>query len=249
MAGQSSGMRVVLAAVLICLGLQARAEVCRQALVLALDVSGSVDIREYRQQVAGLSAALDAAEVRDLILMSGAPPVALAVFEWSSQNHQLLIQPWVLLRDEATLDQAIARIRNHRKQRAGLKTALGTALGYAGALLDAGPACWRRTIDVSGDGENNIGPTPMQTYGRPSLAGVTVNALVIGDLPLSNPTARIESRTAAHLVDYFEREVIRGPDAFAMSTEGYQDYQRAMQRKLLRELSVPELARAAAPGE
>lgn len=206
---------------------------CRQALVLALDVSGSVNAQEYQQQVNGLADALDSPEVRHLILFGADAPVALAVFEWSSRNHQLMIQPWVMLNSPGALDAAIARIRQHRKQRAGLKTALGTALMHAAALLRQQPDCWRKTIDVSGDGPNNIGATPAQTYDTTDFGGATVNALVIGS------TDRDFGLSDHDLQRYFEQEVLMGPGAFSIIAHGYADYARAMQLKLERELQLP----------
>ena len=224
-------MRLVpLLCLLLALARPVGAEACRQALVLALDVSGSVNEKEYQQQVSGLAWALSDPQVRSLLLDSSAPPVAIAVFEWSSRNHQLLIQPWALIDSAATLDQVVARIQGHRKQRAGLKTALGTALSYAAQLLKAQPQCWQHTVDVSGDGRNNIGPTPRDAYAR-GFANVTVNALVVTDIE------RDESRLG--LVRYFQTQVLHGPDAFTMVAEGYGDYARAMRLKLIRELAVP----------
>lgn len=134
------------------LGQAAEAQTCRLALVLALDVSGSVDPVEYVQQVSALAAALDHPDVRAEILDGSGALVSLAVFEWSSRNHQYVIQPWIAIDSSDALDAAIARIRSHRKVRAGLKTALGTALLFAASLLEDRSACWVKTIDVSGDG-------------------------------------------------------------------------------------------------
>ena len=233
-------MRVLLAALALCLALRpAVAEPCRQALVLALDVSGSVNEVEFAQQVSGLADALDAPEVRALILDSGLPPVSLAVFEWSSWNHQHVIQPWVRLTDAAALDGAILRIRAHRKVRAGLKTGLGTALGFAADLLAERSGCWRHTIDVSGDGINNTGIPPDLVYTLPKFKGITVNALVVGEPSAGREDARNVGITQDELLSYFERQIIRGQGAFAMVADGYADYARAMRRKLERELEVP----------
>ncbi|MFT5624472.1 MAG: hypothetical protein ACI8Z0_000968 [Lentimonas sp.] len=94
-------------------------------MVLALDVSGSVNQTEFTQQVQGFALALDDPQARAIILHATETPVALAVFEWSSRNHQHVIQPWVYLDSAAALDSAILRIGSHTKVRAGLKTALG----------------------------------------------------------------------------------------------------------------------------
>ena len=214
---------------------------CRQALVLALDVSGSVNGVEYQQQVSGLAFALGDPVVRRLILENVEQPVTLAVFEWSSQNHQYVILPWTRLDSAFALDGAIERISHHRKVRAGLKTALGTALGFARALLVQQSDCWQHTIDVSGDGPSNSGPPPAAAYASWD-ARITVNALVVG-----NPRAASGEGPGIgpdDLRDYYEAEVIRGPGAFAIVAEGYADYARAMRLKLVRELRPLVLGRA-----
>lgn len=217
----------------------ARAEPCRLALVLALDVSGSVDEAEYARQLNGLSFALNSAEVRAAILKSPETPVHLAVFEWSSQNHQFLVQPWTILDSHNAIDAAVDRIRSYRKKRAGLKTALSTALLFAGELLEERKECWQKTVDVSGDGKNNIGPPPKQLYDLDIFTNVTVNALVVGDPTPDNMSDVDEWLSQSDLQSYFEREVIHGGAAFAMIANGYEDYAQAMKRKLLREVTVP----------
>ncbi len=220
--------------------LSAQAQTCRLALVLALDVSGSVDPQEYAQQVNGLATALDHPDVRAQILDGTGAHVSLAVFEWSSRNHQYVLQPWIALTSDAALNSAINRIRNHRKVRAGLKTALGTALSFGASLMEQQSRCWVKTIDVSGDGKNNIGVTPAQIYQTGAFSQITVNALVIGgtDKSADGITAK------ADLLAYFEAHVIHGRSSFAMIAHGYADYADAMRRKLIRELQLPVLGQS-----
>ncbi len=239
-------MRIPWIALVCSLSLAAPAWACRQALVLALDVSGSVDVAEYQQQVSGLAFALGHPEIREAILADTGQPVTLAVFEWSSQNHQYIILPWTRLDSAAALDRAIAQIARHRKVRAGLKTALGTALSFGQAMLDQQPSCWQHTIDVSGDGRNNVGATPDGVYAQ-GFDRITVNALVVG-----NPRAASGEGPGIEpdaLLKYFEGEVIHGNGAFAMVANGYADYARAMKQKLKRELEPPLLSRRNLPQE
>lgn len=211
-------------------------------MVLALDVSGSVNEVEFSQQVTGLASALNDPEVRQLILLGDGPPVKLAVFEWSSRNHQYLIQPWITLDSAQALDLAISQIRRHQKVRAGLRTALGTALTYAASLLEQQPQCWQHTIDVSGDGENNIGPAPDDIYRALDFDRITVNALVVVDS--TTEVGETINQSAAMLEEYYRRNVIHGPNAFAMIADGYADYARAMRLKLIRELAPIVLGQA-----
>ena len=213
---------------------------CRQALVLALDVSGSVDAQEYGLQINGLADALDAPQIRDLIL-SGGDPIAITVFEFSSQNHQGLIVPWTDFRNHQDIDQLVNVIRSHTKQRQGLKTAIGRAMQYAGALLNLRPDCVKHTVDISADGKNNAGPYPHDVYCDANFQDVTVNALVV-DLPsISVNVTKILSQL--EIESYYKTHVIHGPGAFTMPARGYQDYARAMQEKLKRELGTQFFSR------
>lgn len=204
---------------------------CRHALILALDVSGSVNEKEYRAQMVGVADALLAPGVQDLLFSYPGAPVHLSVFEWSSTNHQDLLQDWVVLDEPATLIAVSKRIRTTTPKRQGLKTAMGEALGFGAALMEQLPHCWRHTIDISADGKNNAGRLPSQTYLDPRFQSVVVNALVIGDVDDRNDTL-----SPAQLQTYFEKHVLHGPGAFTQVANGFPDYANAMTRKLIREL-------------
>lgn len=205
--------------------LAAPAQACRQALALGLDVSGSVDAREYRQQLDGLAAALGAPEVREALLDPAAGPVRLAVFEWSGPGDRAMLVEWTTVRDTATLAQVQSRLRQAQRHAAAPTTGLGSAM-LAGVQLLAGQGdCSQETLDISGDGPSNAGPRP-QDLGIGALPGeVTINALVVG-----------QSEAVPDLAGYFRAYVIRGPGAFVETAQGYDDYEAAMRRKLLREL-------------
>lgn len=207
---------------------------CRLALVLALDVSSSVDAAEYELQRKGLSAALDAPEVRHAILAGGPGTVALAVFEWSGFDQQTLQLDWTLLRDGAAIDRAVAALDGLKRSHETFPTSIGAALGHAAQLLQAGPDCARQVIDMSGDGVNNYRFGPNAAYRHFPLAGVTVNGLVVlgGD---------------ADIVEYYAQEVLHGAGAFLVVANGFAEYREAMTKKLYREISDIMLGRAMAP--
>lgn len=208
---------------------------CRQALVLALDISGSVDAGEYRQQLEGLAAALTDAQVRAALFAMPGAPVELAVFEWSGPAAQRLILPWTRLSGPAALEAAAARLVATRRVAADPSTAIGAAMRHAAALFAQRPRCWRHVLDISGDGRSNAGPRPQTARADAELAGVTINALVVGG---EAPRAGAGDGGAAQLADYFRAWVFHGPGAFVQVALGYGDYERAMKRKLLRELQV-----------
>ncbi len=202
---------------------------CRQALALGLDVSGSVDADEYRMQLDGLAAALTQRDVARALVEGAAAPVHLLVYEWSGPRDQRIVAGWTPITDATALAGFAATLRATTRVPAAPSTALGIALATGADLLAGQSACWRQTLDISGDGPSNAGPRP-QDMALAGLDGVTVNALVIG-------ADETQSRAApGHLIDYFEAYVIRGPGAFVEHAEGFADYERAMVRKLLREL-------------
>ncbi|MFN3972958.1 MAG: DUF1194 domain-containing protein [Gemmobacter sp.] len=215
-------MRCLPLALALLLILAPPARACRLALALAMDVSLSVDDRDYAIQQQGLIAALQDAEVRAAFLRGD--PVALAVYEWSGIAHQQVVQDWVMVTGPQVLDRIAARLAAHRRPSFGLATALGTALDFGRKLLERAPACGAQVIDVSGDGRNNQGPDPRQVYAQGGWDGIIVNALVISAHEMS-------------LEAYMRREVIRGPGAFVEHAPQHSDFPPAIRRKLIRELT------------
>ena len=206
--------------------LPAPASACRLALLLALDVSSSVDEAEYELQRNGLAAALLSPNV-EAAFLSGGAPVVLAAFEWSGQRNHAVVLDWHVIHGPADLRTASVKIATSARSEDRYPTALGYALGHAASLFASAPRCDRRTIDISGDGENNDGFKPEAAYRHFPLGGVTVNALAIGG-----------SDSLDELVDYFETQVIRGAGAFVETAENYRDFERAIGRKLEREVTT-----------
>ncbi|MCI4662731.1 MAG: DUF1194 domain-containing protein [Neomegalonema sp.] len=213
-------------------------EPCRAALVLALDISSSVDMEEQTLQTGGLARALRSDEVRRAIL-DGPGSVAIAAFSWSNAQTQYHIADWHLLRSDADIDRLATRIAGARSFRYGRATALGKALSYAAWLHRINPHdCITRIVDVSGDGVNNDAASPSYFRKVGRLDGLIINGLVIrNDQP--DPYR------------YYLDQVIQGPGAFVIDIDSYDDYETAMKRKLLRELSplvaMPQLPRTLVP--
>ncbi|WP_235857868.1 DUF1194 domain-containing protein [Marimonas lutisalis] len=215
-----------LAAALALLPLPGLAQGCRLALALALDVSSSVDAAEDALQRGGLAAALTAPEVVRAAF-SSPRPVALAAYEWSGRGHQSIVLNWTLLHGPEDLAQAARVIADSRRAYDTFETAMGHALAFGAALLTRAPDCDFQTIDLSGDGRNNDGFGPRIAYTDPAFARITVNGLVIN-------AADFEGEL--DLIDIFRREVLHGPGAFLEIAQGFDDFERAMRRKLEREL-------------
>lgn len=198
---------------------------CRLALALGLDISSSVDPAEDRLQRQGLAAALTAPEIVEALLSVPGQDVALAVFEWSGRYQQDMTLDWRLLQSRADILAAARAIAGSKRRYAEFPTAIGFALGYAAGVFRAAPPCQYLTLDMSGDGRNNEGFSPVLAYRNFPLDEVTVNGLVIGG-------------SEDDLAGYYAREVIKGPGAFVEEARNFEDFERAMRRKLLRELRV-----------
>jgi hypothetical protein len=199
-------------------------EECRLALLLGMDVSASVDEAEYGLQVQGLAAALIHPSVVAAAL-NGTGPVALSIFEWSGRFQQDILIDWTLIRTEADLTTIAERILRSTRSHEDFPTALGYALGFASGHLDRAPPCLFRTVDISGDGQNNDGFPPSAAYEHFPFDGVTVNGLAIGG-------------ASRGIEDYYLAEVIHGPGAFVEYAANHEDFEEVMRRKLERELRV-----------
>lgn len=220
-------LRAVATSALILTGTSACAAECRLALVLAIDVSSSVDAAEDTLQRSGLAAALIAPEVQRAMFASPLP-VALAVYEWSGRYNQEILSDWRIIVTKSDLLDVAETIGRSERSHNDFPTAMGYALGYGAQLLTRAPECLFHTLDMAGDGENNEGFTPAQAYAEFPFNGVTVNGLVVN-------AADYEAEVT--LIDFYQTQVLRGPGAFLEVAQGFSDYERAMRRKLERELT------------
>lgn len=209
---------------------------CRQALALGLDVSGSVDAREYRLQMDGLAAAFDDPKVRQALMTMPGTPVHVLVYEWSGPEDPTVVLPWTAVTSAPVLDGIIGHLRALERRQATPGTALGLAMREGVAHLNQRPDCWKRTLDLSGDGKSNLGPRPVDVKPEIEPTGITINALVIGvDAP---SLGDIRQSEISGLAAYFQSNVIVGADSFVETALGFEDYARAMARKLERELET-----------
>lgn len=206
---------------------------CRLALALALDVSGSVNFMEYRLQLDGIANALSSPDVIAAIVATPGDTVAIGVYEWSGPDFQRVLVGWTMLYGPADVAEVAARLRAAERVGSDPSTAIGAAMHYGAGMMATAPACWRRVIDISGDGKSNTGPHPRDV----AVPGdVMINALAIGGElidPAENRPVRLPELTA-----YFRAYIIRGPEAFVETARGFYEFEEAMIRKLERELMV-----------
>ncbi|WP_444668313.1 DUF1194 domain-containing protein [Cereibacter changlensis] len=209
-------------ALALCLAYPARA--CETALLLAIDISGSIDAGEYALQVEGLADAMVDPEVAE-VLQRG--QVALAVVQWSGVGRQALVLPWRRMLSDAEIARFAEAARGLPRAFTASDTAVGEAIGFSLAQFDAVADCKRRVIDISGDGPENAGYTVARARSAAQAAGVEINAIAIEDIGPSAPITAFYSRLV----------VTRG--GFVMTARGLQDYPRAIRAKILRELEKP----------
>jgi Ca-activated chloride channel family protein len=197
---------------------------CEVALVVAIDVSRSVDAREFDLIRHGTAEAFRHKEILRLVdwLEGG---IAVAVTQWSGEEEQAVTLDWRHVTGSVEMMATADAIDEMRRAFRYELTAPGEALAHAAALLDAAPvSCRRQVIDLSGDGVRNAGLDTAQIADSIEARGVTINGLVVrGDTP--DP------------LEFYETEVRRGPLGFIEIAEGYVDFGEAMFRKLLRELT------------
>lgn len=194
------------------------------ALVLAVDVSNSVDWWEYELQRDGLSHAIRDDGVLQAIRAGANGRIAVAVVQWSGKRTRRLAVDWTILSDEASTS-ALARVLKFMpREFSGDHTHISGVLAYATELLTSVPfMAVRKVIDVSGDGPENVIEDPRSMRDKAIAAGITVNGLAIEN---EDPDLR------AHYRDF----VIGGPGAFVLPIKRYEDFAAAMKKKLIREI-------------
>jgi hypothetical protein len=194
------------------------------ALVMAVDVSESVDADEYILQHEGIARAFDNPLLAAAVAAGRIGAIEVAVLEWSDRDKQVVTVDWSRVGDAASAADFARKVRASRRSSNGL-TAIGDALLAAHRLLDAAPdPADRRMVDLSGDGIANIGPPVRDVRDELVAAGITINGLAI---LASEPW----------LESYYDEYVIGGPGAFLLRAEEFASFATAMQNKLLSEIS------------
>jgi len=196
-------------------------------LVLAVDVSSSVDEEEYQLQVRGVAAAFRHPDVVAAIEGTGGNGLAVAMVQWSDNEEQVLVGGWHIIRNAADAAQYARIIKRSPRIIAGGQTSIAGALSFSiNEINNNNINSNRKVIDVSGDGRANNGIHPMNIRDIAIDQGITINGLVI-------------LNEEPFLDGYFERGVIGGRGGFVMIAEDYRDYAAMILQKLLREIGMP----------
>jgi hypothetical protein len=198
-------------------------------LVLAVDVSLSVNDIEYGLQMQGIANAFRDAEIAALIA-SHERGVAVVMTQWTGTRNAKVPLAWRVLTDDASAVAYADAVARLPRAEFGNFTAIGHAISFAVELLETnGYRGDERKIDVSGDGQNNSGPEPSGARLEALAQGITINGLAI-------------TNNEPQLASYYAAHVITGPAAFVIRAEDFESFAEAFRRKLKRELS-PKIAR------
>lgn len=213
-------------------------------LVLAVDVSLSVDAEEARLQRQGYVQAFRDPLVVEAIMDGILGRIAVAYFEWANAAHTQVVVDWVLIDSPASAAR-FADALSRRRPGPAHYTSISGAIDFGMLLFENnGFEGTRRVIDVSGDGPNNWGDLVDHARDRAVAEGVTINGLPILDIG-SGPFSRYN---IPDLDLYYRDCVIGGPAAFIVVAENFTAFASAIRRKLFLEiagLSPPD----AAPGQ
>ena len=197
------------------------------ALVLAVDVSGSINDDNFRLQMGGYAAAFLDPMVIASITKSGGHGIAVTLVEWAGTKEQSQVVPWMLLKDKASCEKFAAQVKNAKRMFSDY-TSISEGIDFSvGLLKNSGYNAARRVIDVSGDGSSNQGREVTLARDDAVKAGIVINGLPI----LVN---------YFDLKSYYRDNVIGGSGAFVESAENIDSFPQSIRYKIIKEISQAE---------
>jgi hypothetical protein len=215
-------------------------------LVLAVDVSGSMDRQEAALQRTGYVAAFRHPTVIEAIKRGPLGRIAVTYLEWGAYGNTHHVIDWTLIDNEATAEN-FARTLEKTARLVASRTSISGAIDIATGLLASNNFNGRRrVIDISGDGANNSGDLVTWARDRAVARGITINGLPI----LNDRESPMGNKQIASLDLYYRNCVIGGPRAFLIVANNFEDFARAVLRKLILEIAdrspdtTPETRRA-----
>ena len=208
-------------------------------LVLASDVSRSVDAAKFKLQRDGYVAAISNPRVIEAIKSGPHGRIAICFIEWSGVGAQKVVIDWMMI-DGAKAAQDFAGQLDEAQRSFADRTSISGGIDFAMTQLEHAPfQAARRTIDVSGDGTNNSGREVTAARDEALGQGVTINGLVIlSEQPLSwnadhtNPPGGLDA--------YYRNNVTGGPNSFVMVAENFNTFGQAILNKLVAEVAAAE---------
>ena len=233
-------VRALLTLIFVCLVLIPPAALAAEPvdllLVLAVDVSRSVDSGKFQLQREGYAAALSNPRVIEAIQSGRNARIGVIFVEWSGAGNQKVVIDWTLIGDAEAAKGFGDRLIEAPRSFAD-RTSISGGIEFAMAQLALAPyQSTRRTIDVSGDGTNNSGRDVTILRDEAVSKGITINGLpILSENPMSwnpdhtNPPGGLES--------YYRNNVIGGPGAFVMVAKNFNTFGEAIINKMIAEVS------------
>jgi hypothetical protein len=201
-------------------------------LVLAVDISYSMDIEEQRLQREGYIKALTSPDVLNAIRNGPNGRIAVTYFEWAGANTQRIVVPWQVIDGPETADAFVAKLAAAPISR-WYRTSVSGAILFGQELFEKnGFHAPRRVLDISGDGPNNHGILVEDARDRALKAGIVINGL-----PIMVNNGRRSVFDMSDLDDYYSDCVIGGPGAFMIAITERDQFVSATRQKILREVA------------
>jgi hypothetical protein len=209
------------------------------AIVLAADVSRSIDDGEFALERRGYADAIQSQQLLDAISTGPHGAIALAYVEWAGEGEEKVVVDWAVIRDDAGARAFAAALTAAPRSFVG-RTAIGAAIDYSFALFaESAFETDRRVLDVSGDGTNNQGRPATEARDAAVGAGAVINGLSI----FNRKAAAMGGYLALHtnppggIANYYRDNVIGGPGAFVVPIDDFKSFGEAMVRKLINEIA------------
>ncbi|WP_305988861.1 DUF1194 domain-containing protein [Roseibium sp. MMSF_3544] len=201
-------------------------------LVLAVDISQSMDTEEQEVQRAGYVSALTSQEFLDAIQVGPIGRVALTYMEWGGVDEHFIVAEWMVVQDAASASHFASKIAE-APLRQVQRTSIASALQKSVQLVENNQYIGlRRVIDISGDGPNNQGGSVTEMRDRMIASGVTINGL-----PLMMKSNKNTWQAMLNLDHYYEDCVIGGPGSFAIPVRSKEGFADAIRMKLVLEIA------------
>ncbi|GGF29899.1 hypothetical protein GCM10011611_39970 [Aliidongia dinghuensis] len=205
------------------------AEPVDTALVIAVDVSLSVNDERYELQRDGTAAAIASPDFTKAVSAGPNGAVAVTVMEFSDPDRQIVVMPWTRIASAADAQAFAQKLHQVHRSSSGLTGIANALLAAEDLLVDSPWPATRRVVDVSGDGMSNIGPPIEEVRDKLVTDGITINGL-----PILTEEPWLET--------YYTLYVIGGPGAFVIVAQDLDSFADAMRRKLVAEVTVSGLS-------
>ena len=209
------------------------------AVVLAADVSRSIDDEEFALERRGYADAINSQQLLDAISTGPHGAIALAYVEWAGDGEERVVVDWAVIRNEKDARAFVATMTAAPRSFIG-RTAIGAAIDFSFALFaESGFEATRRVIDVSGDGTSNQGRLVTEARDAAVGAGAVINGLAIFNRKAAATGGYLAMHTnpPGGLARYYRENVIGGPGAFVVPIDDFRTFGEAMMRKLINEVA------------